>query len=117
VQLVEDFHLSRFAATSVALNGDPRKPEIALAQQYFVVQTRRQEVSDQQAADRERLEIRKQTSEEFKALSGAAQQAGVHSRMFGVFHDAGYKGLYGGMGRDQIKRRKGIAPKKTCWTA
>ncbi|RLB76449.1 MAG: DNA damage-inducible protein D [Deltaproteobacteria bacterium] len=111
VQVVEDYHLSRFACYLIAQNGDSRKAEIAEAQKYFAIQARRQEMSDVLAADVERLEIRKQTSEEFKALSGAAREAGVQDRMFGVFHDAGYKGLYGGIGNTAIKQRKEI-PKK-----
>lgn len=112
IQIVNDYHLSRFACYLIAQNGDSRKPEIAQAQKYFAIQTRKQELSEAMASDLERLELRKQTAEEFKALSGAAKEAGVQNSMFGIFHDAGYKGLYGGLGSSAIKERKGIPQKE-----
>ena len=112
VQEVDDYQLSRFACYLIAQSGDPRITEISEAQKYFAIQTRRQELSDELGADLERLETRKQTSEEFKALSGAARDAGVQDKMFGLFHDAGYKGLYGGLGNQDIKARKRIPPRE-----
>jgi len=104
----ENFALSKYACYLVAMNGDPSKPEIATAQAYFVEQTYRQEIQDQLSEDERRATLRDRVRDANKRLSGAAKDAGVRSQMFGLFHDAGYKGLYGGIGAKDIRRMKGI---------
>jgi len=106
---VEDYFISRFGGYLIAMNGDPNKPEIAQAQVYFVVQTRRQEVADQSSTyDEQRIDTRLHLTESTKSLNSAAKEVGV--TRFGIFADEGYKGLYGGMGAKEVSRHKKVPP-------
>lgn len=94
VQHVKDYNLSRLACYLIAMNGDPRKNEIAFAQHYFAISTRAHEIHQIRKEQEERLEIRLKVPESFKQLAHAAQGAGVLSKNFGIFVDAGYMGLH-----------------------
>lgn len=100
----EDFYLSRYACYLIAMNSDSTKPEVGYAMTYFAVQTRRQEVLQKIAEADQRLQLRLRLMDNNRRLAGAAKKAGVTHYPF--FQDAGYRGLYGGMGLTEVKAKK-----------
>ncbi len=114
-QNVSDVLLSRYAAYLVVMNGDPKMPIVAMGQEYFAGQTRRQELAAAQAdaiellpEDQKRLYRRAEVSIQNVQLSVAARQAGViTSTDFSTFQNHGYRGLYT-LTEDQIHARKGL---------
>ncbi len=110
-QEIPDIALTRYACYLIAQNGDSRKPEIAFAQTYFAVQTRRYELIESRLLDQERIRAREKLSKTEKQLSGVLYERGVDDKGFAIIRSKGDQALFR-LTTLQLKARLGVPDKR-----
>ena len=108
---IDDYYLTRYACYLIAQNGDPKKEQIAFAQTYFAVQTRKVELIEQRMAERERVQARVKLQETEKKMSGILYERGVDGKGFAIIRSKGDQALFR-LGTSELKKKLGVPEKR-----